>query len=151
MSGPTPALSVDDHRRALIEVSFLLNIFATTVHAMMGGATAPVGRVAGRQAAEKLPVHLPEPTADAVLAAVQAHMRAAFDIDGRVEGSRVELAFGRCAIREACRAQGREAGGDLCRLFHFYLDGFFNGLLQRPTKSTVEPGADRCRTTIEIR
>ena len=52
----TPTL--DDHQKAFTEISFLLHIFAATVDELMGGATAPVGRIAGRRAARKLPLHL---------------------------------------------------------------------------------------------
>ena len=148
---PTPALTVEDHRKAFIEVSFLLNIFATTVQDLMGGATAPVGRIAGRQAAAKLPVYLPEPTLDKVLGELSGRLARGFEISYRVTGRSAEVSFGRCAIRDACRAQGLAPGRELCSLFHYYLDGMVNGLLHRPVKSSLSETGERCTTRLETR
>ncbi len=145
------ALTVADHERAMTEVSFLLSIFATTVHDLMGGATAPVGRAAGRQAAARMPLHLPEPTPQSVLQALTAQLVRGFDMTFRLDGRTAELSFGRCAIRDACRAQGLTPGGDLCTLFHFYLDGVVNGLLQRPAKSTLVASGEHCVARLETR
>ena len=41
-------LSLEDHQEAFSEVSFILDIFAATPSELMGGATASVGRIAGR-------------------------------------------------------------------------------------------------------
>lgn len=106
MNVETRPPSVEEHRLAFIEVSFLLSIFATTVHDMMGGATAPVGRVAGRQAAAKLPVHLPEPTPAAVLEVVKEQLKPAFAIEGRAQGR---------VISRAAGGLPEERGKDRCR------------------------------------
>jgi hypothetical protein len=148
---PTPTLTIEDHQKAFTEVSFLLNIFAATVQDLMGGATAPVGRIAGRQAASKLPVYIPEPTLDKVLAALSERLAHGFDISYRVNGQVADMDFGRCAIREACRAQGLAPGRELCSLFHYYLDGMVNGLLHRPVKSSLSQTGDRCTTRLDTR
>jgi hypothetical protein len=147
----TAAPTIEDHQKAFTEVSFLLNIFAATVQDLMGGATAPVGRIAGRHAAAKLPVYLPAPTLEAVLAELAKRLERGVDLSCRVTGRSAELTFGRCAIREACAAQNLEPGQELCSLFHYYLDGIVNGLLQRPVKSSlVEKGA-RCTARLDTR
>lgn len=145
------APTVEDHRQAFIEVSFLLNIFAATVQDLMGGATAPVGRIAGRHAAARLPVHLPEPTLAAVLETLAGRLDRGFEIGCDVTGGSAELRFGRCAIREACSAERVAPGSELCALFHYYLDGVVNGLLRRPVKSTLVRTGDRCVARLETR
>lgn len=145
------SLTVEDHRKALLEVSFLLEIFADTVHDLMGGATRPVGRIAGRGAARKLPVYLPDATLEAALSALAAQCARGFEITSQVASSAAELRFGRCAIREACRARGLEPGGRLCQLFHYYLDGVTNELCRRPVRSTLKVVGEACAATLEVR
>lgn len=144
-------LTVEDHRKAFTEVSFLLDIFSATIDNLMGGATASVGRIAGRHMAKNMPVYLPAPNLPDVLAAVAAHMKAGFDISFQCEGSGAELTFGRCAIREVCQARGLPLGGELCRLFHYYTDGMVNELCHRPAKSALQVSGESCRARMEVR
>lgn len=144
-------LTLEDHRAAFTEVSFLLDAFASTIHGLMGGATAPVGRIAGRHMARKLPVYLPEPALDAVLECVAGEFRSGYEISARCLERGAEMEFGRCAIRAVCRERNLEPGGDLCRLFHYYLDGIVNELLQRPVKSELAATGETCRTCIQVR
>lgn len=60
-SAEEPTLTLADHQAAFVKVSFLLEIFAATVHDLMGGATDSVGRIAGREMAKKMPVYIPNP------------------------------------------------------------------------------------------
>jgi hypothetical protein len=134
-------LSPEDYQKATVEVAFLLDAFASTIDNIMGGNTAPVGRIAGRDTARKLPIHLPEPTLPEIVAALSAQMHAgfAFALDGE------ELVFTSCIIRDMCALRKIETGGPLCRLFHFYLDGIVDGMLCRPVKSAALTVGDTCR------
>lgn len=145
------SLTVDDHAKAFTEVSFLLDIFARTVADLMGGATASVGRIAGRQFARKMPIHLESPSLDEAIDAFAAHVRKGFDIGHAPSGSGVDLTFGRCAMRDVCRSRGSEPGGEVCRLFHMFVDGVVNELYARPTKSTIVTAGDRCTAHMEVR
>lgn len=144
-----PAPTPEEHRQAFTEVSFLLDILASTVDDLMGGATVSVGRAAGRHMARKLPLSLPEPTlraaAEALAAYGQLGVRPRLGPEGGV------LAFDACAVRGVCRARGREPGGDLCRLFHCYLDGVLDGLTGRPVRSTIATAGDACTVRVETR
>jgi hypothetical protein len=160
--------TLEDHERAFTEVSFFLEAFAATVGDVMGGATASVGRSAGRCTARKLPVYLPAPTLESVLEAVAGRLRKGFEIeaergdgsaDGSAAGSRAgagddsgaRIRFGRCAIREVCRTRGTPVGGELCRIFHYYLDGVICELACCPTRSHLEPGEEACRVRLETK
>lgn len=140
-------LTQEDYQKATVEVAFLLDAFASTIDNIMGGNTAPVGRIAGRDTASKLPVHLTDPTLDDIIKLLAEQMHAGFDftLDDSV------LLFKSCIIRDMCALRKIETGGALCRLFHSYFDGIVNGLLCRPVKSTIDSVGDACRlqTTVQ--
>ncbi len=139
-----------EHQLAFTEISFLLDIFASTVGELMGGATASVGRIAGRQMARKLPIYQTEPTWDTVMQEVSKHLKRGYDISyGAEEEGNVDIH--RCAIREVCRTRELEPGGDICKLFHFYLDGIVNELLHRPVRSTLNIFEKSCRCHMVIK
>lgn len=140
-NGPTTELGRDDYQKARVEVAFLLDAFASTIDNIMGGNTAPAGRIAGRDTARKLPLDLKEPSFEAVIEILAKKMGAGFGIT--LENQ--ELHFGRCIIRELCALRNLEPGGALCRLFHAYFDGIVNGLMHRPVKSELAAVGDKCR------
>ena len=145
------SLTIDDHRQAFTEVSFLLDIFTATIDNLMGGATASVGRIAGRHMAKNLPLYLANPTLPDVLAALAEHMQAGFAITFRCEEKAADITFDRCVIREVCHNRGLALGGELCRLFHYYIDGMVNELCQRPAKSSLIASGDQCRSRMDVR
>ena len=133
-------LTSDDYQKAYVEVAFLLDAFASTIDNIMGGNTAPVGRIAGRDTAGKLPLELADPTLEEVVQALCREMQAGFEFE--LEGDR--LLFKRCILREMCALRKIETGGALCRLFHSYFDGIANGLLCRPVKSQIVMVGGQC-------
>lgn len=143
--------TIDDHRRALTEVSFLLDIFAAATDELMGGATASVGRIAGRRLADKLPVHLPQPTLPGVLDCLAQQLGAGFAMTHRVTPDGAEVRVGRCAIREVCAVREEPPGGRLCRLFHYTLDGMVNEWLHRPVKSEIGAAGATCLLRLAVR
>ena len=154
VSAPDAAVPVtlEDHRRAFTEVSFLLDAFAVTLGDIMGGATVSVGRSAGRQMARKLPDYLPEPTLETVLGVIADRLRKGFDMTfERGEDGEMNVLFDRCAIRKVCQARGKPVGGDLCRIFRNYLDGVVCELLARPARSTVVSCGESCRILLETK
>ena len=134
-------LSQEDYQKATIEVAFLLDAFASTIDNIMGGNTAPVGRIAGRDTAKKLPISLADPALEDIIAALREQMQAGFDfsLDGE------SLKFKSCIIREMCNVRRIETGGALCHLFHSYFDGIVNGLFCRPVKSTIVSVGTECQ------
>jgi len=134
-------LSPEDYQKATVEVAFLLDAFASTIDNIMGGNTAPVGRIAGRDTASKLPINLPDPTLPDIVAALREQMHAGFDF--ALDGS--GLLFKSCIIRDMCAVRKIDTGGALCRLFHSYFDGIVNGLLCRPVKSTIISVGNECQ------
>ncbi|MCC7261684.1 MAG: L-2-amino-thiazoline-4-carboxylic acid hydrolase [Candidatus Latescibacteria bacterium] len=145
-------LTLADHQQATVEVSFLLDIFAETINDLMGGATASVGRIAGRNMAKKLPVHLATPDLDGALKTLAENLRKGFEISYQCgEEGGAEVHFARCAIREVCAARNLEQGGALCKLFHYYTDGIVNEILFRPVRSEMTAMGEQCTAQLEIR
>ena len=138
-------LSPEDYQMAFTEVAFLMDAFAGAIDNIMGGVTAPVGRIAGRDTAKKLPVHLSEPTLEVVAKLLRDRMQAGFDFTLE----KGELSFGKCVVRDVCALRGLETGGALCRLFHAYLDGVMDGLLCRPVKSSIVTTGAGCQIQLE--
>ncbi len=73
-------LTLDDHKAAFTEVAFLMDIFAATIDNIMGGATSSVGRMAGRDTANKYPLFLSNPSLEEAVAVVADRMNAGFGI-----------------------------------------------------------------------
>jgi hypothetical protein len=139
------------HRKAFAEVSFLLDAYAGTVTGLMGGATASVGRIAGRNMARKMPVYLPEASLEKTLVVLGEQMGNGFDLKSTVDDHGADISFGRCAIREICRVRNLAPGGDLCRLFHYYADGIVNEICLRPTKTSILETGETCRIRLEAK
>ena len=139
-------LSEEDYQKATVEVAFLLDAFASTIDNIMGGNTAPVGRMAGRDTAKKLPVNLEEPNLQQIIVLLSDQFRAGFDI--ALQGE--QLQFKSCILRQMCGVRKIPAGGALCRLFHAYFDGIVNGLLCRPVKSTIDSVGETCTLQIAV-
>ncbi|MBT1074155.1 hypothetical protein [Geobacter grbiciae] len=144
----TEQVTLEDHVNAATEVAFLLDIFAATVDTIMGGATASVGRIAGREMARKLPVHLTNPTLEEVVEILASRMKAGYQFRLEGEGTERTLLFDHCVLREVCAKRGLTMGTALCRLFHAYLDGILNELICRPVKSEVISCGDQCRLSL---
>ena len=145
------AMTLDDHQAAFTEVSFLLEIFATTVSQLMGGATASVGRIAGRHFARKLPVTLVDPTLEQVVQVFADHVRKGTDIAFTRTDTGVDLTIARCAMRHVCQSRQAELGGDVCQLYHMFVDGVVNELYSRPAKSTITHAGETCQAHMEVR
>lgn len=141
-------ITLEDHRKAFGEVAFLMDTFTATIDNIMGGATAPVGRIAGREMAKKLPVHLGNPSFEEALTVIAARISAGFQFRLVGGDGEQELVFDRCVLRDVCAVRGIPSGGALCRLFHSYLDGILNELLCRPVKSEIVTCGDQCRATV---
>ncbi len=70
------------------------------------------------------------------------------DYDG---GSKLEIKVKNCFIRELCKEEGIELGGDLCILFYNYLAGY-TGKLGNARLKLLEscPGSKECKYDIEV-
>lgn len=138
-------MTPEDHQMAFTEVAFLIESFANTIDNIMGGATAPVGRIAGRAMARKLPLSLHEPSLTSVLEILGNRMQAGFQMTATAESDTASvITFDRCALREICTLRSMKTGTAVCKLFHAYFDGIVNELLHRPVKSVIVESGPAC-------
>lgn len=136
----------EDHDHAMMEVAFLVDAFASTIDNVMGSTTGPVGRIAGRDMAKKLPLHLLDPSLTETLAALSEHMKSGFDVTvSSVTGNVAEISVSTCFIRDLCAVSGKPPGGAACKLYHAYFDGIVNELMHRPVKSEILAVGESCR------
>lgn len=143
------ALTDADHDNAMKEVAFLVDAFASTIDNVMGGATGPVGRNAGRDMAKKLPLHLGDPTLAQTLGVLNERMKSGFDAAViSADGNIADTAVGTCFIRDLCAGSGKKIGGPACKLYHAYFDGIVNELMHRPVKSEIVEVGPSCRVRI---
>lgn len=151
MSGEamTP-LTLEDHRNAFNEIAFLMDIFTATIDNIMGGATAPVGRISGREMAKKLPIYLENPSMEETISVLSSRMKAGFEFSLKVTGDNQTIVFDRCALRDVCALRGIDTGGPMCRLFHAYFDGIVNELISRPIKSEIVSSGKQCLTNVRV-
>jgi hypothetical protein len=143
---PVTELTPDDHEHAMMEVAFLVDAFASTIDNVMGGATGPVGRIAGRDMAKKLPLHLGDPSLSETLAVLSERMKAGFELSvTSSSGNAADSTVGTCFIRDLCTGSGKTSGGPACKLYHAYFDGIVNELMHRPVKSEIVEVGALCR------
>lgn len=143
-------LTLEDHQKAFTEVAFLLDSFASTIDNIMGGATASVGRIAGRGTAAKWPVDLDHPTLEQTLDVVSERMKNGFEISFAQQEKGVDLTFTKCVIRDVCRGRSMDLGGPLCKLFHSYCDGIVNEIVSRPVKSELLKASEACTLCMKV-
>ncbi len=142
-------LTIEDHQKAFTEVAFLIDIFTSTIDNIMGGATASVGRIAGRDTAKKYPVFLNNPSLAEAMEVIADRMRSGFAVSLEVAGNDSTLVFDRCILRDICGLRGIEKGNAMCRLFHAYFDGVVNELINRPVKSEIAEIGEQCRIRVQ--
>lgn len=146
-------LTAADHDKAFTEVSFLLDIFVSAIGDVVNKSGPALGLAAGRHMGKKLPVFLAGPTMASVLEAVARRLASGFAIEFRCDGSGAEVGIARCAIRDVCAKRDIKAGGEMCRMFHYYLAGIATELLGgRAVKATeASAGEERCTFRLETR
>ncbi|MBE0556569.1 MAG: hypothetical protein IH628_04985 [Proteobacteria bacterium] len=143
-------LTIEDHQKAFTEVAFLIDIFTSTIDTIMGGSTASVGRMAGRDTAKKYPIHLDSPSLAETVAVIANRMKAGFAISLEGDDADAVLLFGRCILRDICGLRGIQPGNAMCKLFHAYVDGVVNELICRPVKSEITACGEQCRARVRI-
>ena len=143
-------LTLEDHQRALTEVSFLLEMLVRTAGEVVGRSMPSLGTNAGRQMGRKLPVAPVKPEPAAVLRVVAESLAAGFAIAGECNGSGADLRIERCVVRDVCRQQGLELGGELCKAFHYYLAGMMAQLLGKPARPGAVGAGPTCTLRMEV-
>ena len=143
-------LQKSDYAAAFTEVSFLFEVLASTVKDVIGNS-APLGVSAGRSMAKKIPINLKEPSLGQVFEVLKKHFDSGFEFTANVEDGGGNLQVGTCVIRDICRNQNTELGGEMCRIFHSYLGGMTAQISGRQARVTHTETGDTCVLDVKVK
>ncbi|MBN2526863.1 MAG: hypothetical protein JXR76_10760 [Deltaproteobacteria bacterium] len=143
-------LEKKDYEAAFTEVSFLFEVLASTVKDVIGNS-APLGVSAGRSMARKIPVNLKEPSLSRVFDVMKKHFENGFDFSTDAGDAGGAMNVNTCVIRDICRNQNVELGGEMCKIFHSYLGGMTAQLSGRQVRVTHTETGDTCMLDIKVR
>ncbi len=117
----------------------------------LGGCMPAVGTMAGRTLATHLPrYHVPADFKEA-LAMVVEQLAPTWDLEASYDGAEsLKITAGTCFIRDLCRREGLELGGDLCVLFYNYLAGYLAKLSGVRLKLEKTSPGDTCAYEIKV-
>lgn len=151
---PLPhAPSDDGHRKAALEdLGIRLLSVASVFRQTLGGSLPAVGTMAGRTLATQLPRYRVPENFDEVLDLAVEQFAPAWEIIPEYDSaSALELKVGTCFIRDLCRDEGIELGGDLCVLFYNYMAGYMGRMGNARLKLLEScPGNKECSYSVEV-
>ena len=151
---PMPnAPSDTEHKKAALEdLGIRLLSVASVFRQTLGGSLPAVGTMAGRTLATQLPRYrIPESFQEALDLAVD-QFSPAWEIVPEYDGdSGLNMEVKTCFIRELCKEEGIQLGGDLCILFYNYMAGYMGkmGKARLKLKESV-PGDSKCSYDVEV-
>jgi hypothetical protein len=137
--------TMEDHDKAFIEVSFLLDMFVETIEAFVGKSTPSLAVAAGRKMAQNMPIFLDEPDGASALSEVVRVFSEGFDIIGSFEGKEAVIDIDHCPIRSVCQERGLEINGPTCQMFHYYMAGIMAELTGSPARPQTVDTGEKCR------
>ncbi|HTP24219.1 MAG TPA: L-2-amino-thiazoline-4-carboxylic acid hydrolase [Anaeromyxobacteraceae bacterium] len=143
-------LTLEDHRRAFTEVSFLLEILVRTASEAVGRSMPSLATSAGRQMGRKLPGAAGPVDFGKVLPMIGESLSGGFEIAGQLGADGAELHIEKCVVRDVCRQQGLELGGELCKAFHCYLAGMMAHLVGKQVRQTLLSANETCELRVDV-
>ena len=136
--------TMQDHDKAFIEVSFLLDMFIDTIEKFVGKSTPSLAVASGRKMAQNMPIYLEEPNAGKALDEMIRVFSEGFDIKGSFEGKEATIEIDHCPIRSVCLERNLDINGPTCQMFHYYIAGIMAELTGSPARpQTIETG-EKC-------
>lgn len=137
--------TMEDHDKAFIEVSFLLDMFVDTIETFVGKSTPSLAVASGRKMAKNMPIYLEETSGATALEEMVRVFSEGFDIAGTFEGKEATIEIDHCPIYSVCQERGLVLNGPTCQMFHYYIAGIMAELTGSPARpKTVEVG-EKCR------
>ena len=118
------AITQQDMREAIGDVSVRLLALADSVTETMGRGQKSVGRKAGVLAASHLPEMYEGATVQEVLDRMRSRFEGAFDFEASMANGAITMVFKKCAMNRVVTGSGGQLGEHvLCKLFHEYWAG----------------------------
>ncbi len=138
-------LSAEDYDKAFTEVSFLLDMFVSTIEVFIGKSTPSLAVAAGRRMAANLPIYLEEPSPENALAEMVGFFRKQqMEIDGRFAGAEAAVSLTHCPIRSVCLTRQMKIDSHVCQMFHYYIAGIMAELTGRPVRPKTLVTGETC-------
>ncbi len=110
-----------------------------------------VGTMAGRTLANQLPRYQEPETFQEVQLLTHKQFSPSWDLSFKENGDELTIETGTCFIRELCKKEGIELGGDLCVLFYNNLAGYLGKMGGIRLKlEEMCPGDDSCSYNIKM-
>ena len=136
--------TMEDHDKAFVEVSFLLDMFVETIETFVGKSTPSLAVAAGRKMAKNMPIYLDEPNGSLALSEMVRVFSEGFDIKGEIQGKEATITIGHCPINAVCRERNLPLDGAACQMFHYYVAGIMAELTGSPARPTTIAAGDTC-------
>ena len=142
--------SMEDHDKAFIEVSFLLDMFVETIETFVGKSTPALAVAAGRKMAKNMPIYLDHPDGKSALDEMIRVFSEGFEISGHYEQKEAIIAIDHCPIYSVCHERGLELNGATCQMFHYYIAGIMAELTGSPARPTRVEAGQRCTFSLQF-
>ena len=136
--------TMEDHDKAFVEVSFLLDMFVDTIETFVGKSTPSLAVAAGRKMAQNMPIYLDEPNGPMALSEMVRVFSEGFDITGMFDGNEAMITIDHCPIGSVCEERGLELDGPTCQMFHYYISGIMAELTGSPARPTTLAAGEKC-------
>jgi hypothetical protein len=141
--------TMEDHDKAFIEVSFLLDMFIETIETFVGKSTPALAVASGRKMAQNMPIYLEKETgADIALKEMVRVFSEGFDIEGTFAGKEATIRIAHCPIHAVCKERNLEIDGSTCQMFHYYIAGIMAELTGSPARPKTLEAGETCRFTL---
>ena len=141
-----------EREKALEDLGIRLLSMASVLRQTLGAALPAVGRMAGTTLAAQLPRYqLPE-TFDQAIQVVRDGLNPAWIIgDAARQNGSLKVSVEGCFVRDLCRREHLDLGGDLCTLFGTYLLGYLGKVTKSRLKLVhTDRTWERCRYDLEV-
>ncbi len=145
-------LEEEDYKKASKDLAVRLVSISQTLRKVAGGSLGAIGTTAGRVAATHLPRMFEEETTgfEDILKDLKEKWKDSFKFDYTVSGESATLTFDNCPVYEFLSLQGEKVGGDLCTLFHTYLQGIIGEVINRKAQIKPESTGAKCVLTVRL-
>jgi len=135
-----------DYEKASRDLGVRLLSISKTLRKVAGGSLGAVGTTAGRIAASHLPRMFEDEKIgfEDILKDLQGKWKDSFKFDYVMADNSATLTFDHCPVYSILTSHGEKVGGDLCSLFHAYIQGILVEVVQDKFQMKVETMGEKC-------
>jgi NAD-dependent dihydropyrimidine dehydrogenase PreA subunit len=135
---------------AAADLGVRLRSVAEVFKRTLGGSLPAVGTMAGRTLARHLPRYREPKGLNEALALAETQFAPAWEFKTTRDGDELTVDVDRCFVRETCRREGLEIGGEMCVLFYNYLAGYLGQMGRVRLRLMDADRGDTCCYKVKI-